>query len=120
MRWIRTIILTAGLTLFAGCSTPSAALGELTGGIYRCGGASDHGCPGAVTNGQSAQPIPGTVIVSASDRTVATIEVQEGQRYHVGLPSGTYTISAGSPFPTIQVVVKAGSTTTANLVDQIP
>lgn len=110
----------AGLAFLASCSTPSAALGELTGGIYICGGASNHGCPGAVSNGQAARPISGTVIVSASGSTVATIRVREGQKYQVGLPSGTYTVSAGSRFPTIRVVVKAGTTTTDNLVDQIP
>lgn len=121
MRWIRSFSLIAGLAFLAGCSaTPSIALGELTGGIYICGGVSDHGCPGVITNGEPAQPVPGTVIVSASGRTVAKMQISDGQSYRVGLPPGTYTVSAGSHFPVVRAVVKASNTTTANLVEQIP
>jgi len=110
----------AGLTLLAGCSAPTAALGELTGGIYICGGISDRGCPGVTTNGELARPVSGTVVVSASGHTVARVQVREGETYRVGLQPGTYTVSAGSQVPKVRVLFEAGKTTTVNLVDQIP
>ena len=110
----------AGLTFLAGCSAPTAALGDVTGGIYICGGFSDHGCPGVVSAGQLARPISGTVVVSSSGRTVTRIHVRDGQNYFVGLPAGTYAVSAGSQFPAVLVGIEAGKTTTVNLVEQIP
>ena len=99
---------------------PNSCPGEVTGGIYICGGFSDHGCPGVVSAGQLARPISGTVVVSASGRTVTRIHVRDGQNYFVGLPAGTYAVSAGSQFPAVRVVIAAGKTITANLVEQIP
>jgi len=51
---------------------------------------------------------------------VTRIHVRDGQNYFVGLPAGTYAVSAGSQFPAVRVVIEAGKTITANLVEQIP
>jgi hypothetical protein len=121
VRWIKSSCLIAGLAFLAGCSAaPSTSLGELTGGVYICGGVSDHGCPGVIINGGPARPISGTVIVSESGRSVAKMQLNNGQSYRFALPPGTYTVSAGSHFPEVRAAVKASNTTTANLVEQIP
>jgi hypothetical protein len=117
---IRSVGIVAALAILAGCSAPTTASGELTGGIYICGGFSNHGCPGVITDGERARPVPGTVIVSASGRTVAKIRVRGEQSYRLGLRPGTYTVSAGSHSPEVRAVVKAGNMTTANVVEQIP
>ena len=69
MRRLGSAILIVGLGLLGGCNNSTGASndsGILTGGIYLCGGFSDHGCPGVVVAGISAKPIPGTVVPRAT------------------------------------------------------
>jgi len=123
MRRTGSGILFVGLGLLSGCGSSTGASndsGILTGGIYLCGGFSDHGCPGAVVAGVAAKPISGTVVVSSSGRTVTTVDVKDGQNYHIRLQPGTYTVSIGSLPVGVRAVIKAGRTTTTNVVDNIP
>jgi len=123
MRRLGSAILIVGLGLLGGCNNSTGASndsGILTGGIYLCGGFSDHGCPGVVVAGISAKPISGTVVVSSSGHTVATASVADGQHFHIRLQPGTYRVSSGSARDSDSAVIKAGKTTTANVVNNVP
>ena len=119
---IRAASLIIGLPFLAGCTSSTTAQtvsGVLTGGIYICGGVTARGCPGVITAGVPARPIPGTVVVSLSGHTVATARLRDGESYRFSLRPGNYTVSAKSLGSGVRAVVKAGRTTTANVVEQI-
>ncbi|MGO4596094.1 hypothetical protein [Terrabacter sp. 2RAF25] len=88
-------------------SAPAATTGTLKGNVPLCyGPASDMNLtPTLVVIAQQNGQTKGTVTVPA---TLAT------HTYQLTLPSGTYTIRAGS-WPARQVIVRAGETSSADL-----